>query len=121
MRRVLATHILFEIHDDKFFENGYPPLYSDDEFELLTQDKLWVMCQTSKYGDPNIYKLNRWRSDGETIGYTEYFCGAECTGTIERSKVIMYGSRNDLCKKLEEYKQMCELIENAKSQYEKGV
>lgn len=110
-------HVIFEILDDRFYENGYIPLYSDEEFELLTQDKLWVMCQTSKYGDPSIYKINQWLSDEETIGYTKYFCGAECTGSIGRNKVIMYGSYQDLHKKLNEYKSMRDLIETVKESY----
>lgn len=28
----------------------YYPMYSDEEFELLLNDKLWFMCQTSQYG-----------------------------------------------------------------------
>ena len=83
----------------------------------MWNDKLWVMCQTSKYVDPSIYKINRWRSDEETIGYTEYFCGAECTGSIDRSKAIMYGSFQELVDKLSAYKEMRDLIETAKEKF----
>lgn len=104
----------------KEFDNweDYPDqIYTEEELNLLWNDKLWVMCQTSKYGDPNIYKVNQWLSDEETIGYTEYFCGAECTGSIARSKSIMYGTFQDLHKKLNDYKAMRDLIETAKESY----
>lgn len=102
----------------KEFDNweDYPDqIYTEEELNLLWNDKLWVMCQTSKYGDPNIYKINQWRSDEETIGYTEYFYGAECTGSIARSKSIMYGTFQDLHKKLNDYKAMRDLIEKVKN------
>ena len=51
----------------------------------------------------------------ETIGYTEYFCGAECTGSIARSKSIMYGTFQDLHKKLNDYKAIRDLIEKVKN------
>lgn len=67
---------------------------------------------------PSIYFINKGLTNGETIIYTEYFCGAEYSGSIDRSKVIMYGSYQELTNKLNDYKEIHDKIEAIKAKFD---
>lgn len=80
------------------------------------QGHLWCVILDSKYSKPELRKVNYF--DDEKVYITEFFGGAECSGTIVRSKIIMFGTRKELVEKFNAYLEIHELVENVRKQYE---
>lgn len=80
------------------------------------QGHLWCVILDSKYSKPELRKVNYF--DEDKVYITEFFGGAQCSGTIARSKIIMFGTRKELVEKFNAYLEIHELVENVRKQYE---